>query len=195
MPFSGFRRLCLVKPGDRPAQAVLELHLRLEAHQLPGPGHVQLPPGLPVGAQAPRFALAELGGETRTLESLCAQGKPVMLAFVSPGCGPCQNVFREIGRWQGVLSDRLTVAVVSSGTAAENLPIAREHGITGVLLQEDFEVFRAYRVRLTPSALVVAPRGTIASAPVEGAPAIEPLVRLTLRRWPAAPAPGPAVAQ
>jgi uncharacterized membrane protein YphA (DoxX/SURF4 family)/thiol-disulfide isomerase/thioredoxin len=154
-----------------------------------------LPPGLPVGAPAPRFALAELGGETRTLESLCARGRPVMLVFVSPGCGPCQSVFREIGRWQGALSDRLTVAVISSGTAAENLPIAREHGITGMLLQEDFEVFRAYRVRHTPSALVVAPGGAIASAPAEGPPPIEPLVRLTLRRWPAAPAPGPAIAQ
>ncbi len=71
--------------------------------------------------------------------------------------------------------------MISSGTAAQNLPIAREHGITGMLLQEDFEVMRAYRVRHTPSALVVAPGGTIASAPVEGALPIEPLVRLTLQ--------------
>ena len=141
-----------------------------------------LPPGLPVGAQAPGFTLAELEGETRTLESLRARGRPVMLVFVSPGCGPCRRVFREVDRWQGALSDRLTVAVISSGTAAENLPIAREHGISGMLLQEDVEVMRAYRVRQTPSALLVTPGGAIASTPVEGALPIEPLIRLTLQR-------------
>ena len=141
-----------------------------------------LPPGLPVGAQAPGFTLAELEGETRTLESLRARGRPVMLVFVSPGCGPCRRVFREVDRWQGALSDRLTVVVISSGTAAQNLPIAREHGISGMLLQEDVEVMRAYRVRQTPSALLVTPGGAIASTPVEGALPIEPLIRLTLQR-------------
>jgi hypothetical protein len=64
-----------------------------------------------------------------------------------------------------------------------------------MLLQENYEVFEAYRVRLTPTALVVAPAGTIASAPAEGEPPIEPLVRLALRRWAAAPAPSPIIAR
>jgi uncharacterized membrane protein YphA (DoxX/SURF4 family)/peroxiredoxin len=154
-----------------------------------------LPPGLPVGAQAPGFTLAEPEGATRTLESLLARGRPVLLVFVSPGCGPCVSVFREVGRWQGALSDRLTLAVISSGTAAQNLPIAREHGISGMLLQGDAEVMRAYRLRQTPSALLVTPGGAIASAPVEGALPIEPLIRLTLRRWPTPPPPRQVAAE
>jgi uncharacterized membrane protein YphA (DoxX/SURF4 family)/peroxiredoxin len=154
-----------------------------------------LPPGLPVGAQAPGFALPDLHGQTQTLDALCAQGTPVMLVFVSPGCGPCRRIFREVGRWQAALSDRLTVALISSGTAAQNLPIAREHGIGGMLLQEDAEVMRAYRLRHTPSAMLVAPGGTIASTPVEGALPIEPLIRLTLQRLPTSPPPQQVAAE
>jgi uncharacterized membrane protein YphA (DoxX/SURF4 family)/peroxiredoxin len=154
-----------------------------------------MPPGLPVGAQAPRFALAELEGGTRTLESLCALGKPVLLVFVSPGCGPCRKIFREVRRWQVALADRLTVALISSGTPTQNLPIAREHAIGGMLLQQDGEIARAYRVRHTPSALLVTPEGAIGSTPVEGAVAIEPLIRVTLRRWPTSPPPAPVVAE
>ncbi len=54
-----------------------------------------LPSGLPVGAVAPAFALSDLHGETRTLESLCARGRPVVLVFISPGCGPCQQMLPD----------------------------------------------------------------------------------------------------
>jgi uncharacterized membrane protein YphA (DoxX/SURF4 family)/peroxiredoxin len=154
-----------------------------------------LPPGLPVGAHAPRFGLRDLEGERRTLESLLARGLPVVLVFVSPTCASCRRLFREIGRWQASLSDRLTVIAISSGTVAENRPIAGEHGITEMLLQQRSEVLRDYRVRNTPSALVVAAGGTIASAAAEGLLTIEPLIRLTLRRGPMVAAAAPVAAE
>jgi uncharacterized membrane protein YphA (DoxX/SURF4 family)/thiol-disulfide isomerase/thioredoxin len=154
-----------------------------------------VPPGLPVGAQAPHFALTDLHGETRTLASLCERGRPVVLAFLSPSCGPCLRVFREIGRWQATLPDRLTVVPVSSGSVAENLPIAGEHAIGEMLLQEEFEVADAFRLRRAPSALVVAADGTIASPPVEGSFPVEQLIRLTLRRLPASPPSHSVVAE
>ena len=88
------------------------------------------------------------------------------MVFVAPGCGPCQQILPELGRWQAALADRLTVAVISQGTAAENRPAAEEHGIANLLLQEDLEVMSAYRVRATPSALVVTPDGAIGSSAV-----------------------------
>jgi|SRR5215216_660232 len=51
-----------------------------------------------------------------------------------------------------------------------------EHGLRNVLLQKDWEVSEAYRVGGTPSAVLVRPDGTIGSAVVGGAEAIEALV-------------------
>jgi thiol-disulfide isomerase/thioredoxin/uncharacterized membrane protein YphA (DoxX/SURF4 family) len=153
-----------------------------------------VPPGLPVGAQAPDFALTNLRGETRTLASLRARGRPVVLVFLTPTCGPCRKVFPEIGRWQASLTDQVTVTAISTGTVAENLPIAGEHEISEMLVQEESEVADAFHLRLAPSALVVAADGTIASAPVEGALPVEHLIRLTLRRLPTAPPHRPVAA-
>ena len=141
----------------------------------------QLPPGLPVGALAPSFALPDTHGEEVTLESLCARGRPVVLLFMSPYCGPCQTLLPGVSRWQAVLADRLTIAIVSTGTEEENRSITEE-GVEGVLLQEEWEAMTSYRMDATPSAVVVSPDGRIASTTVEGSRPVEPLVRQTLRR-------------
>jgi thiol-disulfide isomerase/thioredoxin len=141
-----------------------------------------LPPGLPVGASAPNFTLPDPLGEQHTLESLWARGRPVALVFVSPDCEACQGLLPNLGRWQRMLADRLTVAVITSGGSRNDQLGADQHGITDVLVQEDSEVMSAYRVPSTPSAVAVTAEGTIASTPAEGPLAIEPLIRLTLKR-------------
>ena len=140
-----------------------------------------LPAGLPVGALAPGFALPSVQGETVTLEALRARGRPVVLVFVEPGCGPCGPLFPKLARWQAAMSSDLTVGLVSSGTPEENR-LAVQDGGAEVLLQEDFEVATAYRIRATPATVIVTPQGRIAGAPAFGSPAIESLLRLTLRR-------------
>lgn len=141
-----------------------------------------VPPGLPVGLPAPSFALADIYGTPRTLESLCARGRPVALIFATPDCGGCRQLLPEIGRWQAALGDRVTIAVVSAGTVDRNRAAFEEHGIADVMLQEEWEVMSDYRVRATPSAVIVTAQGTIASAPAAGGATIEPLLRLTIRR-------------
>src|ERR687898_1367806 len=56
--------------------------------------------GLPVGSVAPEFGLSGLHGETLTLEALRSSGKPMMALFTDPGCGPCNAMLPEVGRWQ-----------------------------------------------------------------------------------------------
>jgi thiol-disulfide isomerase/thioredoxin/uncharacterized membrane protein YphA (DoxX/SURF4 family) len=146
------------------------------------------PPGLPVGSVAPSFALADLAGGTQTLESLLSRGLPVVLAFVSPDCGPCQSMFPELGRWQASLGERLTVAAVSRGAPEDNRPIAEEHGISTLLLQENMEVMQVYRTSATPTLVVINADGTIGSPIVGSAFSIEPLIRVTLQRSEAAAA-------
>ena len=123
--------------------------------------------GLPVGSEAPEFSLSGLYGETFTLEALRAPGKPLMMLFTDPGCGPCNAMLPEVGRWQEEHAQKLTLALVSRGEMEENKTKAQEHALKNVVLQKDWEVSESYEVRGTPSAVLISPDGKIAS-PVAG---------------------------
>jgi uncharacterized membrane protein YphA (DoxX/SURF4 family)/peroxiredoxin len=129
-------------------------------------------PGLPVGAPAPAFALPDPWGATVALDELLARGRPVLLLFADPGCGPCNEVFGDIARWQRDWRHALTIAVVSAGSAEANRAKATEHGLAHVLVQERREVAAAYATTATPSAVVVGADGRVASPLVAGGDAI-----------------------
>lgn len=135
--------------------------------------------GLPAGTPAPAFSLSGLHGETLTLDALRAAGKSVLLVFSDPGCGPCNALMPEIGRWQREHAAAMTVAVVSRGTPEANRAKASEHGVGTVLLQQNREVAEAYRTNGTPTAVLVRPDGTIGSPTAAGAEAIRSLVART----------------
>ncbi len=137
----------------------------------------QQPAGLPVGTEAPGFSLQGLYGETLTLEALRAPGKPVVLIFTDPNCGPCNALLPEIGLWQRERAGELTISLISRGSPEENRAKSAEHGLTGILLQKDWEISEAYQVAGTPSAVLIGPDGKIASALVEGIETIRLLVR------------------
>ena len=136
--------------------------------------------GLAVGSPAPSFALPTLTGETITLQAVRAPGKPVMLLFSDPGCGPCNALLPEIGRWQREHATKVVVALLSRGTVEANRPKVTEYGLTHVLLQKDREVAQAYQANGTPSALLIRPDGTIGSPLAQGADAIRALLDKTL---------------
>ncbi|HEY7032127.1 MAG TPA: redoxin domain-containing protein [Thermomicrobiales bacterium] len=134
------------------------------------------PLGLPEGSPAPAFRLEGLHGETMTLDALRAAGKPVMLIFSDPGCGPCNALLPDLGRWQREHASRLSIALLSRGAVEANRAKATEHGLSHVLLQKDREVAQAYQANGTPAAVIVRPDGTIGSPVSAGAEAIKTLV-------------------
>jgi thiol-disulfide isomerase/thioredoxin len=123
--------------------------------------------GLPVGSEAPQFSLSGLYGETFTLDALRSSGKPVMMLFTDPGCGPCNAMLPEVGRWQEQHANKLTLSLVSRGEVEENKTKAQEHALNNVVLQKDWEVSESYEVRGTPSAVLISADGKVAS-PVAG---------------------------
>jgi peroxiredoxin/uncharacterized membrane protein YphA (DoxX/SURF4 family) len=147
------------------------------------------PPGLPVGTPAPGFSLPNIHGETVTLDALRARGRPVVLVFVSPGCGPCETWSPELFRWQAMLGHEITIAIISDGTPAQNRAIFGDSGAQ-VLIQEKLEVTKAYRVNGTPVTVLVNAEGMVASEPISGAIAGESFIRLTVRRAAAASGSG-----
>ena len=90
-----------------------------------------------------------------------------MALFTDPGCGPCDALLPEVGRWQEEHAQKLTLALVSRGGVEENKNKAQEHGLRNVVLQNEWEISEAYEVRGTPSAVLIAPDGKVAT-PVAG---------------------------
>jgi peroxiredoxin/uncharacterized membrane protein YphA (DoxX/SURF4 family) len=139
------------------------------------------PPGLPVGAPAPRFSLPSIDGETTTLDDLIGRGRPVALVFVSPGCGPCVDMFGDLARWQSTLADRITIALLATGKKEQLREVIRDHRLSNVLVQKDSEVFHAYRAAATPSVVIVGADGNVASQTRSTQVLVETLVRRAVR--------------
>jgi methylamine dehydrogenase accessory protein MauD len=143
---------------------------------VPSQNGAQRAAGLPVGTPAPSFSLPGLHGETLTLEALRAAGKPVVLLFTDPNCGPCTALLPEVRRWQRDYAEKLTVSLISRGTLEENRAKSTEQGLRDVLLQEEWEIAQAYQAPGTPSAVIVMPDGMIGSPVASGVEALESLV-------------------
>ena len=135
------------------------------------------PPGLPRGAEAPEFTLTPVRGAASSLRELIELGRPTVLAFVSTSCGPCLQMLPTLARWQQSLADSVTLTAIFAGQAAEIERLSEEHELSLALAQEANETFEEYALRATPSAVRIDADGTIASAPAEGVPAIEALIR------------------
>src|SRR4029453_13474422 len=86
--------------------------------------------GLPVGSEAPNFSLSGLYGESLTLDALRSLGKPLMVLFTDPGCGPCNALLPEVGRWQEEHAQKETLSLISRGEAEENETKAPRQGRT-----------------------------------------------------------------
>ena len=147
--------------------------------------------GLPFGTVAPAFSLTNLQNEATTLDALRAKSKPVLLVFSDPGCGPCNALMPDIGKWQRDHADKLTVAVVSRGGADANRAKAEEHALQNVLLQDDSEVSDLYQSYGTPTGILVRADGTIGSAAALGGEQIRTLVKQVLEDRVPVPAPAP----
>ena len=132
-------------------------------------------PTAPEVRVAPPFSLAGVFGETMTLDALEARGRPVLLAFIDPGCGACDELIPDIERWQRE-GQSLTTVVIGRGGADRMLTKLGGARIQDVLLQEDREVARAYGSLATPSAVLVEQDGTLRTAPAQGVEAIRALV-------------------
>jgi peroxiredoxin/uncharacterized membrane protein YphA (DoxX/SURF4 family) len=136
--------------------------------------------GLPIGTSAPAFLLPGLYGETLTLDALRASGKPLMLIFSDPNCGPCNALLATLAPLQREHSSKLTIGFISRGKVETNRKKSAEHGLQHVMLQQDNEIAEAYRVNGTPSAVIVQSDGTIGSALAIGADAIHELLTQTI---------------
>jgi thiol-disulfide isomerase/thioredoxin len=91
--------------------------------------------------------------------------RPAVLVFVSTACGPCLELLPSLGRWQESLAGSVTVAAIFAGERDDVERLCAEHGLGLALAQKHNEVFELYKLRATPSAVLVGVDGVIAGAP------------------------------
>lgn len=133
--------------------------------------------GLPIDAVAPHFELPSYEGGTKSLAQLLDYGKPLLLLFTNPFCGPCIALFEEIKEWQHAHRDRLTIALITRGTIKDNFVNVARNSLGEVLLQREREVGEMYGGRATPTGVVINPNGRIASKVAAGAEEIRMLLQ------------------
>ena len=136
--------------------------------------------GLPIGTPAPEFALPNITGENRSLQSLREPGKPICLMFSSPHCESCVALLPQVRNWMNEHHDSLNIFVISRGTVKENLAKLKDLDASRVLLQPAFEVSESYGVTATPAAVLVGADGLIQSHLVVGREEIKQLISSTL---------------
>ncbi len=140
------------------------------------PPRSQSPYGLPIGAPAPAFELRSLSGASVDLKRLYDAGKPALLIFTDPNCGPCSAMLPEIGRWQRRHRDEFRILLVSHGSERATRDMIAGHGIEDVLLQVEGEVADAYLANGTPAAVLIDADSRISSRLAMGATSIADLI-------------------
>jgi len=132
--------------------------------------------GLEPGTAVPTFWATSLTGESVSHESLAASGRPSVLLFTSPHCGPCKTLLPVVADWQREHAEALNVVIATDGTNEEIEAEAHELGLENVLVDADRRLYLAFQANGTPSAVLVAADGTIGSWVASGREWIEQLV-------------------
>jgi peroxiredoxin len=116
--------------------------------------------GLKAGTVAPEFRLPRLDGRgDLALSDL--RGKPVLLVFSSPHCGPCNALATELEKFHRAHTD-LKLVMISKGESKENRAKVKEHGLTfPIVLQQQWEISRRYAMFATPVAYLIDEMGVI----------------------------------
>jgi thiol-disulfide isomerase/thioredoxin len=111
---------------------------------------------------APEFSIADMDGETFTLES--TRGKWVFLHFWASWCGPCRKEMPAIQQ----MSEKLTndnIEVVLVNTAEDEDTIFSFLGEIGMdmnsLMDADGQVTEKYKPRGLPTTILIDPQGMV----------------------------------
>jgi uncharacterized membrane protein YphA (DoxX/SURF4 family)/thiol-disulfide isomerase/thioredoxin len=136
-------------------------------------------PAVQPGEPAPLFSVTALDGAAVSSEALLG-GRRAVVVFVSSSCGPCVALLPVLSQWRDLLGGRLDVHIVGAGDGEELRRLAGEHELP--MLLDDGGASGAFGQPPTPSAVEIDPSGVVMTGPVAGAPAIEALIRVALKR-------------
>jgi peroxiredoxin len=126
--------------------------------------------GLPPGTTAPAFTLPRLDGGELSLSEYA--GRPVLLVFSDPDCGPCIAGAPRLEQLSKT-TPSVNVVMVSRGDPDRNRSKVEELGLTfPVVLQDQWKLSREYAKFATPIGYLIDGEGRIAADVAVGIDAI-----------------------
>jgi peroxiredoxin len=135
--------------------------------------------GLKAGTVAPEFRLPRLDGGELALSEL--RGKPVLLVFSSPNCGPCNALAPKLEKFHRK-HPQLEMAMISKDDPEANHEKVKKHELTfPVVLQKKWEVSRDYAFFGTPVGYLIDSGGVIIADAAIGVDAVLELAKRAMR--------------
>ncbi len=132
--------------------------------------------GMPVGSFPREVTLSDVDSNPTALSELWSEDKPLLAILASPSCVPCEALAANFAAWATELSDKINLAIITSGDIEENIAKFGSENRSRLFFQNDDEVAKALGSKWTPTAVLIGTDGRIASRPAAGDTAIEKLV-------------------
>jgi peroxiredoxin len=130
--------------------------------------------GLPLGTEAPTFALADLEGQERTLDDYL--GEPFVIGFFNTDCGYCKELSPQLGK---LPKKGHRLVLVSHGDLGANRTMAEtDKWSCDVVVEDEWDVAAQFRAAGTPSGYLVGADGKIASPHAIGSQALLELLEM-----------------
>ncbi len=106
--------------------------------------------GLELGSMAPDFRAADVvHGKELTLSDL--KGRPNVLVFIAPTCGPCRELMPHVVNFQRSRDGKANVVLFNQSDPQISLELARAYKLPmPVLPDPEGVISKSYQVRATP---------------------------------------------
>jgi peroxiredoxin len=138
--------------------------------------------GLPLGSEAPAFALTDLEGQEKTLDDYL--GSPFVVGFFNTDCGYCKDLSPQLGK---LPKKSHPLVLISHGDLDANRTMAtNDKWSCDVVVEEEWDVAAQFKSAGTPSGYLVGADGRIASKQAIGSQALLELLEME----PQVPEPG-----
>lgn len=134
------------------------------------------PPGLPVGAPAPDFALPSADGRRIRPSDLVADGRPLVLAFADPDCSSCHKLAPELAELQRDPAGTRVAVVITRTDTASAREMASQYDWTLAVIDSDGALADGFEVGGTPAAVAIGAGGLVHSHLAMGPDAVRRLL-------------------
>ncbi|SEK33178.1 methylamine dehydrogenase accessory protein MauD [Paenibacillus sp. cl141a] len=117
--------------------------------------------GVSIGSKLPEFsAKSYFSNERIPIDSF--YHKPTLIAFISPGCKPCQELIPEWNKAYMKYNEKINFVIVGLGDKTSFSKLLADKSLIGeLLLDEEREILASCQVRVTPFAFVIDENGTV----------------------------------
>ncbi len=118
----------------------------------------------PVRKKAPDFTVTDINGNTIRLSDFTAEGKIVILNFITYHCPACKQEFSDLHQVYDKYHGQVVIVTISVGKGETDKmlrELAQQYNITWYIARDTDNVASKYDVMAVPTTVIVDPSGYI----------------------------------